>query len=437
LDISVFGLGYVGSVGLGCLAQLGHKVIGVDTNTSKVSVINQGKSPVVEAGLDEIIALQRERGMISATQDVGYAVAQSNVSFICVGTPPTFHGHLNFDAVWKVAHDLGKALKVKKHFHVVALRSTVLPGTCEKVANIIREASGGVVDEDFSVVSNPEFLREGTAVDDYYHPPYTLVGSSCDRAIDTMKKVYGEIKAPVITSDIRVAELTKCVNNSFHALKITFTNEIGSICKRLGIDSHELMRIFCMDTRLNISPYYMKPGFAYGGSCLPKDVKALHTAAHDLYLRCPVIESIEVSNELHKELVLSQILAFGKQKIGVLGLSFKTGTDDLRNSPIIDVLEKLLGKGFDVRVYDKNIQLSQLIGANREFILQRIPLISRFMAEDLTALLSHAEVLVIVNKEEEFESALKHVRPETVIYDLVNIGVEGRCESKNYVGLSW
>ncbi|HSA95317.1 MAG TPA: UDP-glucose/GDP-mannose dehydrogenase family protein [Acidobacteriota bacterium] len=437
MNISIFGLGYVGSVGLACLAKNGHRVVGVDVSRDKVDVINQGRSPIVERELDGLIAGARAQGMVSATPDGRAAVLGTDVSFICVGTPPTPQGHLNLDGIYKVARDIGAGIAEKKSFHVVAIRSTVLPGTNEKVTAIIEDASGKKRGQDFAVVSNPEFLREGTAVQDYSHPPYTLVGSADPRALDIMKAVYEGIDGPFIASEIKVAELIKYVNNSFHALKISFANEVGSICKALGIDSHALMDIFCRDHKLNIAPYYLKPGFAYGGSCLPKDLKALGTIAHDHYLKCPVIEGIEPSNEVRKNTVLEKILEFGKSRIGFLGLSFKEGTDDLRSSPIIDVLEKLLGKGLSVRIYDRNVELSKLVGANREFILQRIPLISKFVSDDVGAVVAGSDVIVVVNKEEGFREILAATPADKIIYDLVNIDFPGRAGRTSYHGIAW
>jgi GDP-mannose 6-dehydrogenase len=437
MNISIFGLGYVGCVGMACLAEIGHSVVGIDVSKNKVDLINLGKSPIIEEQLSDMIQNQRGLGRIKATQDAITAIKETDVSFICVGTPPTTNGHLDLSVVLKVAEEIGRGLKEKENFHVVVIRSTVLPGTNEKVLNILQKTSGKIADQDFTVVSNPEFLREGTAIQDYYKPPFTLIGSSNSKAIPVMKEIYSKIEAPFIVTDVKVAELIKYVNNAFHALKITFGNEIGNICKKLRIDSHKVMDIFCMDTKLNLSPYYLKPGFAYGGSCLPKDLKALNTIAHDLYLRCPILENIEVSNEFQKNLVLNEIIAFGKQKIGFLGLSFKAGTDDLRSSPIVDILETLLGKGYEVKIYDHNIQLSQLIGSNREFIYQRIPFISRFMTDDIKEVVEQSEVIVVVNKEKEFKTIINDSYHNKIIYDLVNVGLDNREKKVNYIGVSW
>lgn len=437
MKISVFGLGYVGTVAIGCFAKAGHEGIGVDVNEGKVALVNAGQSPIVEAQLDELIREGRKSGRISATTDSTQAVCSTDVSFICVGTPSTSEGHLDLSYLERVSAEIAEGIRQKDTFHVVAIRSTVPPGTCERTSMLIQEYSGKMAEKDFAVVSNPEFLREGTAVADFYEPPFTLVGSRSHEAIQTLKDLYSHIPSPFVAAEVRAAEMLKYVNNAFHALKVTFANEIGNICKRLDIDSRELMEIFCLDKKLNISSYYLKPGFSYGGSCLPKDLKALRTMAHDLYLKCPVLESIELSNELQKDLVLNQIIEFGKNKVGFLGLSFKAGTDDLRSSPIIDVIEKLLGKGFDVRIYDRNVNLSNLLGSNREFIRQRIPFVSRFVLEGMEQVVEHSEVIVLVNKESEFVAALETGLDGKIVYDLTNIGLKREKEESNYVGISW
>jgi GDP-mannose 6-dehydrogenase len=437
MNISVFGLGYVGCVSIGCLAKNGHRCIGVDLNEVKVDFINSGRASIVEKEIDIIISKQHQTGRISATSNFLDAVKNSEVSIICVGTPSTNNGHLNLSAIYKVAEEIGQGLKQKDTFHVIVIRSTVLPGTNEKVRHIIQNISGKNGENHFAVVSNPEFLREGTAVNDYFNPPYTLIGTNNQRAVDILKQMYQGIEAPFIVTDINIAEMIKYVNNAFHAHKIIFANEIGNICKKMEIDSHKLMDIFCMDTKLNISPYYLKPGFAYGGSCLPKDLKALKTIAHDHYVECPVLESIQRSNEFQKKVVLKQILQFEKDKIGFLGLSFKGGTDDLRNSPILDIIEVLLGKGLDIRIYDQNVRFSELMGANREYILKKIPYVSKFIVETSAEMIAHADVIVIVNKEKEFEAILTEVPEHKILYDLVNIDVPNKQLRKNYTGIAW
>jgi GDP-mannose 6-dehydrogenase len=437
LNISIFGLGYVGCVSLGCLSKNGHQVIGVDLNDTKVDFINKGKPTIVEKEIDNIIYEQHKLGNISATTNSIQAVIDTNVSFICVGTPSTSSGHLNLNAIHKVAEEIGGGIREKKSFHAVVIRSTVLPGTNEKVSKIIEDVSGKKCNKDFAVISNPEFLREGSAVKDFYNPPFTLIGSNNKRSIKIMKKIYENINSPFIASDIKIAELIKYVNNAFHALKITFANEIGNICRKIGVNSHELMDVFCMDKKLNISSYYLKPGFSYGGSCLPKDLKALRTIAHDFYLESPVLENIEKSNELQKNIVYDQILNFSKEKVSFLGLSFKAGTDDLRNSPIIDIIERLLGKGFDVKIFDKNVHLSRLTGANKEYILNKIPYISKFLLDNPNEIIENSDVIIVVNKENEFSDILNKVHEDKIIYDLVNIDFENKKKMKNYIGIAW
>jgi len=437
MKISIFGLGYVGCVSLGCLAKNGNQVIGVDLNKTKVDYINAGKSSIIEKEIVSIISQQYKLGSITATIDGSDAVKKSEISMICVGTPSTNNGHLDLSAIFKVAEEIGEGIRRKDSFHVVIIRSTVMPGTNNKIIKIIETNSGKINNEQFAVVSNPEFLREGTAVKDYYCPPYTLVGTGNDKAIQKLKKLYKDIDAPFIVTDSKIAELIKYVNNAFHAQKIIFANEIGNICKKIGVNSHELMKIFCMDTKLNISPYYLKPGFAYGGSCLPKDLKALNTIAHDHYLECPLLETIERSNAIQKKMVLDQIMQFEKDKIGILGLSFKGGTDDLRNSPIIDVIEILLGKGFDIKIYDNNVSLSKLMGANKEYILKKIPYISKFIVNNLSIIINHSEVIVVVNNEKEFKEVLNKIGNDKIIYDLVNIDFESKNKLPKYSGIAW
>ncbi|HTD67950.1 MAG TPA: UDP-glucose/GDP-mannose dehydrogenase family protein [Candidatus Limnocylindria bacterium] len=425
MNISIFGLGYVGCVGAGCLAKLGHKVVGVDPQATKVEFINQGKATIVEPGIDELIATERRVGKISATLDVTEAIRATDVSFICVGTPSTTTGHLDLSAVCHVAEQIGLALKNKKGRHVIAIRSTVLPGTIVRIANILGVSSGKRAGEDFAVVSNPEFLREGTSIEDFSHPPFTLVGTDVEWAKEMMQQVYSGIDAPFLVTAPHLAEMVKYVCNSFHALKIAFANEVGNICDKLQIDSHALMDIFCRDTKLNISRAYLKPGFAYGGSCLPKDLKALCTIAHDHYLSCPLLESIEKSNQHQKDLVCREIQRINKQNVGFLGLSFKPGTDDLRESPIVDVIERLLGKGFNVRIYDRNVHVSRLTGANKEYIVQKIPFIGRFITDDLPEVLEGSDLIVVVNNEPGLKEALQRLPADKMVYDLARVGLHG------------
>lgn len=433
MNISIFGLGYVGCVGIGCLASQGNKMIGVDVSDVKVDLINSGKPTIVEKDIEELIAKGYKDGKISATLDYKYAVKNSDMSFICVGTPSAENGHLNLNYIYQTAKEIGEALKDKDAFHIVVIRSTVFPGTNAKISEIIENESGKHRNVDFAVVSNPEFLREGTAVNDYLNPPLTVLGSSCSKAIDVMKELYAPMNAPIEVVSIEVAEMIKYVNNSYHALKVVFANEVGQICKKLGIDSHEVMRIFCMDKQLNISPYYFKPGFAYGGSCLPKDLKGLKTLAHDLYLDTPVLASIDESNQNHIQFAIKQIESTGKKKIGVLGLSFKAGTDDMRNSPIVNIIEYLYGKGYEIKIYDKNVSISRLIGKNKSVIMEKLPHLNSLLCDKIEDVTEWAEMLVISTKEEAF----KQLKPKAgqPVFDLVRI--KELENEDNYNGLCW
>ena len=435
MNISMFGLGYVGCVGAACLAKLGHHVIGNDVSENKVNLLNQGKPTIIEAEIEELCKEAYEKGLLEATMDYHYAVHNSEISFIVVGTPSSKEGHLNLSYIYGVARQIGEAMADKNEFHIVAIRSTVLPGTNAKVGEIIAEASGKVRGKDFTVVSNPEFLREGTAVQDYMTPPLTLIGTDNEIAKAKFRELYKEIPGEFISTDIEVAEIMKYVNNTYHGLKIVFANEVGNICKALGIDSHKVMEIFCKDKQLNISPYYFKPGFAYGGSCLPKDSKALRTLAHDLYVDVPVINAINPSNEQQKKNAIDIIESKGKRKIGILGLSFKSGTDDLRCSPIVNVAEALLGKGYEIHIYDKNVRISQLTGTNADFIAAKLPHLHEIITDDLDTVCSECDVLIVTNKEKEFADVPEKY-PHKVIVDLVRqfqrLDYEG-----NYEGISW
>lgn len=433
MRISIFGLGYIGCVSLGCLAKNGHSVIGVDINQKKIDLVNQGIPTIIEKDLDKLIMDAHTQGTIKATSDYKKAVVDSDVSIICVGTPSTELGHLDLSYIYTIADQIGNSIKSKVGHHIIAIRSTVLPGTNEKVAEIIEKYSGKKKNEGFSVVSNPEFLREGTAVHDFFHPPIIVVGCENDTALNKYLSIYSGIESPVEKVSIQVAEIIKYINNSYHALKIVFANEIGNICKRLNIDSHEAMRIFCLDTQLNISPLYFKPGFAYGGSCLPKDLKALKTLSHDLYLETPVINHIEESNNNQKKIALERIEKAGKSKILVLGISFKSGTDDLRYSPAVSIIEILLGKGYNIKVFDKNIILSKLIGKNKSYIIEKLPHIDNLLVTDLKEALDWSELVLITNKEKDYESL--QIPESKYIIDFVRI--PGLEKHPFYDGLLW
>jgi len=434
MNISVFGLGYVGCVSLGCLAQDGHNVIGVDISKEKVDLINHGKPTIIESRIDRIIADQFAQNRINATNDYRKAVLETDISIVCVGTPSTNEGHLNLESIFKVTRQIGEALKAKDKFHTVVIRSTVMPGTNHRVCEIIEEESGKKRNVDFGVVSNPEFMREGSAVEDYYSAAMTVIGSESKKSLDIMKMIYGDLNAPVVVTEIKVAELIKYVNNSFHALKIAFANEVGNICKKAGIDSHRVFDIFCQDNKLNISSKYFKPGFAYGGSCLPKDLKALKTLAHDYYLKSPVIDSINQSNDIQKDIAFNMVASTGKKKIGIIGLSFKPGTDDLRYSPAVDLVERLLGKGYQIKIYDKNVFVSELTGTNKVYVEQHIPHLVDLITNDLECVLNESDVLVIAHNYEEISNFMG-VLSHKVVVDLVRI--EGSIPLQNYQGICW
>ncbi len=438
MKISVFGLGYVGSVSVAGLADLGHEVIGVDVNPAKVDAINSGASPVVEAGLDEIIRDGVRSGRIRAISNVQEAVAHTEISLICVGTPGNGNGNQDLTFVKRVCEEIGAALANKKDYHVVAVRSTVLPGTTEEqLIPILERASGGRAGQDFGVVFNPEFLREGTALQDFHNPPFTIVGESEPHATEFIQCLYEALQAPFVTVPLRTAEMVKFVSNSFHALKVVFANEIGNICKREGIDSHQVMDIVCMDTKLNISSYYLKPGFAFGGSCLPKDVKALLHHAHHLDLDLPLLEAILPSNDLQVKQAFEMIKETECKKVGVLGFSFKEGTDDLRNSPQVELIESLLGKGYRVKVYDRNVSYQRLHGANRAFIDREIPHLANLMCDTVGEVIDDSEVIVIGNKSAEFNAALQHVRPDQTVIDLARVPAGTVPPHVHYEGISW
>jgi GDP-mannose 6-dehydrogenase len=435
MKISIFGLGYVGCVSLGCLAKNGYQVIGVDTNPIKIEQINVGKPTIIEKDLDVIIKEQYDNGRIWATQDIQSTISQTDISIIAVGTPSTENGHLDLRYIYQVTEQIGKCLKSKDRFHIIAIRSTIEPGTCEKIEIEIEKESGKTINKDFAVMANPEFLREGSAVWDYFNPPYTLIGSENEEAAKKLAELYKNLPAEIIITERKVAEISKYVNNSFHALKIGFANEIGNVAKALGIDSHKVMDIFVRDKRLNISPAYLKPGFAYGGSCLPKDLKALQTLAHDNYLKLPILEQVDTSNQLQIERAIKLIMKYGKKKIGFLGLTFKEGTDDLRNSPAVQVVEFLLGKGYPVKIYDKNIIISRLTGRNKEYIEYHIPHIADLLLLSLSELAKECELFVVATHENEFHDFLLAEDSKPII-DLVRLG-DQFLKKEAYSGINW
>lgn len=434
--VSVFGLGYVGTVTAAALAGAGHDVVGIDPNPVKVESVLHGRSPVIERGLDELLERVVAEGRLTATSDPVEAVRSTSISVICVGTPSRDNGSLDLSHVRSVSREIGTAL-TDDRFHVVVVRSTMLPGSTEGVVIAeIEAASGRRRIEDFGVSFNPEFLREGSSLHDYHHPPYTLIGSEDSRTAEIVESLYTHLDAEVIHSPLSIAEMVKYVSNAYHALKVSFANEVGNICAAQDIDSHAVMDIFVRDTKLNVSAAYLKPGFAFGGSCLPKDLRALTYHGRRLDVVSPVLESIIPSNQLQVERAFRMIEATGKRAIGVLGMSFKPGTDDLRESPMVELIERLIGKGFDVRVFDRNVALSGLQGANRTYIEREIPHIATLMSESLDDLLGDSEVLVVGHKDPEFDRAVAAASASKAIVDLVRIATEVD-QRAGYAGIAW
>lgn len=434
MRIGVFGLGYVGVVAAGCLAEDGHQVIGVDTNFSKVDLINRGETPIIEKDIGDIIARTVANGSLRAVQTAGEAVASCDISLICVGTPSQMNGSLDLSYVRRVCEEIGDELRTKDEWHLVVVRSTILPNTMRSlIIPVLEERSGKIAGEGFGICNNPEFLREGSAVYDYHNPPKTVIGEIDERSGETLAALYDKLSAPLIRTSVEVAETVKYVDNVWHALKVAFANEIGSVCKTLEIDSHQVMDIFCQDTKLNLSSYYMRPGFAFGGSCLPKDVRAFTHKARTLDLDLPLLNAVLPSNRSHIERGYQMIVNGPGRRIAVLGFSFKAGTDDLRESPLVELIERLIGKGYDLRLYDRNVSLAALKGANRDYILNHIPHISKLLTSDINAALAEADIVVIGNGSPEFGS-LQFSTSQRVI-DFVRIA--NSIASKGYEGICW
>jgi GDP-mannose 6-dehydrogenase len=438
MNVSVFGLGYVGSVSAASFAADGHVVVGVDVNPEKVASLNAGRSPIVEKGLDGLIESTAANGRLRATTSTAEAVGATDLSLVCVGTPSRKNGSLDLTYLERVAEQIGEALRSKDAYHVVVVRSTVLPGTThEVVIPALERTSGKKYGTGFGVTVNPEFLREGTAIHDFHHPALTLVGHNYRSDAEPTQELYAGIEAPMVTTTIRTAEMIKYASNTWHALKVTFANEIGNLCKRLEIDSHEVMDIFCRDEKLNLSSYYMKPGFAFGGSCLPKDVRALQYRAKEMDLEMPVIQSILPSNQLQVQHAIDEILETGKKRIGLLGFSFKAGTDDLRESPIVILAEALLGKGYQLCIYDRNVSIARLVGANKTYINTQIPHLSSLLCDSIDEVLDRSDVIVVGNAAPEFADALARTRPDQVILDLVRVTTPRDRIAAKYRGICW
>ncbi len=422
MKISIFGLGYVGCVSAACFSADGHTVVGVDVNLSKVEIINAGQSPIVEPNLDVLIANSVANGQLRATASVRDAVLSTDLSFICVGTPSASNGSLDLQYIERVSSEIGNILRDKQQYHTVVYRSTMLPGSVENVVlPILEKNSGKLAGTDFGLVFNPEFLREGTAIMDFRDPPSTVVGEWTAKCGESVVELYSNLSAPMVRTNLSTAEMVKYADNAFHGLKIAFGNEIGTLCHQVNVDSQQLMQIFCLDTKLNISPVYLKPGNAFGGSCLPKDLRAISHLAHTFDVAVPVLDGILISNEKHKKRVLDLVVAQGKKNIGVLGLSFKEDTDDLRESSTVELLERLIGRGFKVCIYDRNVSLARLTGANKLFIEQELPHIATLMVDSVEAVLEKSEVIVVSNRSNEFLKISKLMNPSQKIIDLIRL----------------
>ncbi|MGQ0547629.1 MAG: nucleotide sugar dehydrogenase [Betaproteobacteria bacterium] len=437
MRICVLGLGYVGAVSAACLARDGHEVIGVDPERTKVELINAGRAPIVEKDLDTIIAGEVAAGRLRAATELADALRASDLAFVCVGTPSLKNGGIDLRYVKRVCEQIGAVLAAHPGAPVIVMRSTMLPGTMrEVVIPVLERASQKKAGEEFGLCINPEFLRESTAVHDYAHPPKTVIGEVNKASGDLLASLYAKAPAPLIRTDIETAEMVKYADNAWHAVKVGFANEIGSLCKALGVDAHRVMEIFCQDQKLNLSPYYLKPGFAFGGSCLPKDLRALLYKAKTLDVGLPILSAVLPSNELQIERAVQAVVEKGNRKVGVLGFSFKAGTDDLRESPIVELAERLIGKGYELRFYDRSVSLAYLHGANRDYILKRIPHIARLMVPTVQDVLDHAQTIVIGNAAPEFADVPRRLTDGQTVIDFVRV-----CNSRTilgvYEGICW
>ena len=437
MRISVLGMGYVGCVTAACLSKAGHTVLGVDVHKEKIKIINEGKSPIVESGLEELITQGVNEGRLRGILDTHEGVMNSEISIVCVGTPSHENGSLDLTAVAQVCQQIGQALKQKKEKHCVVIRSTVLPRTTrDLVIPTLNEASGKTAGEDFEVCFNPEFLREGTSIWDFYNPPFTVIGQLDEHKATAMEELYEFLDAPIKRTSFEAAEMVKYSCNNFHAVKVAFANEIGVVCKAFGIDSHTVMDLFVLDEKLNVSKAYLKPGFAFGGSCLPKDIRALMYAAKKADVKIPLLNSTFETNKTHIERAIQLVLSKGKKKVGVLGLSFKEGTDDLRESPMVELVEALIGKGCQVSIFDQDVMLAKLFGANKQYIEKEIPHISSLMSQTIDQVVQESEVVVVGKRESGFKEAIIGLRGEKAVIDLVRVFPKAPFP-KNYEGLCW
>lgn len=438
MKISVFGMGYVGCVSAGCLAEMGHEIVAVEPNPTKVTMINQGRSPIIEPRIGQIIESAVATRRLRACSDWSTAVQYSELAVVCVGTPSQANGSIDLSSVLRVCEQIGEGLASKQEYFTVVVRSTVIPGTVQEIViPTLQDRSGKTVGVDFGVCVNPEFLREGTAVSDFYNPPKTVIGEYDRKSGDKVAQLYKDLPGPLVRTQVRVAEMVKYVDNAFHALKICFANEIGNIARAVGIDSHVLMEIFCMDTKLNLSPSYLEPGFAFGGSCLPKDLRSISYYAKTRDIAVPVLDSILESNEYQTKKVIKKLIACKPQSLGFLGLTFKEGTDDLRESPVVEVVETMIGKGYTVRIHDHNVSMAKLIGANKEYIEREIPHISELLCSSPEEVISQSDVLVIASKDHAYREPLQNVKGNKKIIDLVRLFTPEHHPGAEYYGICW
>lgn len=436
MKVAVFGLGYVGSVSAACFAKLGHQVVGVDVDSQKVDAINNGSSPIVEKGLDEIIRQTVKAGKLRATYNPTEAVETSEVALVCVGTPSLPHGGVDLKYIERVCKEIGAALSDRNNYYTVSVRSTILPGTIERCGRIIAESSGKSEFHDFAVCCNPEFLREAVSVADFFDPPYILLGCPNARSERVMRNLYRGVDAEIVAAPIGVAEFMKYINNTWHALKVSFANEIGSLCRHFRLDSHQVMNLFFRDTRLNISEHYLHPGFAYGGSCLPKDTRGMARLAVESAVMCPVIQGICASNEMHIKRAIDIITGLPGKKVAMLGLTFKPGTDDLRESPYLEVAERLIGKGYRLSIFDSNLQLDKLVGQNKAFVEKHLPHLVALLKPSAEDVLQCAEIVVAGTSARAIEPLLGALSTDVAIVDLVRLG-DKFLTRRNYYGICW
>jgi GDP-mannose 6-dehydrogenase len=440
MKVSVFGLGYVGCVTAACFARDGHTVLGVDVSPAKVAEINAGRAPFFEPGLDALTKAGVAAGRLSATGSAADAVNATDVALICVGTPSLPDGAQNLDYVRRVCQEIGESLGKREagRFFTVIVRSTLLPGIFEEVIlPVLEKASGKKAGVDFGLVQNPEFLREGTSIADFDNPPFTVIGELNATSGDEAARLYANLNAPLFRVTPGAAAMVKYACNAFHAVKVSFANEIGNLCKSAGVDSHDVMKVFIEDTKLNLSSYYLKPGFAFGGSCLPKDIRALQAVARLNGLDVPVLDGTLESNRRQVEMAAGRILRTGAGTVGLLGLTFKAGTDDLRESPQVELAASLIARGRSLLIYDPNVQLSHIVGLNREYLQSRIPRIAEILCPSPDRLIAECGVLVVGNKTPEYQAALENTRPEQTVVDLVRLVQDPAALNAAYDGLCW